>query len=404
MTKRLLNSLQDRQGCLSHCFLIGLWVMASVATAASMDEARLALIPQRMNEFVAKGQIAGAVTLVEHQGKIVQLSATGFADVANKTAMRTDTIFEIMSMTKPFTGAAIMMLVEEGRLAISDPVETILPEFRGLQLLENGKLRPPLRKITIHDLMTHTSGLPEFGPPALANIYTLMNRSLAEVTLLNSQLNLKFEPGTQWQYSNTGLAALGRIVEVVGGQPYEQFLAKRIFEPLGMKDSFFFPKPEHYARIARVYSPMNGKLVDLGDGVFRKGAKYAMPEGGMYSTAGDLVVFYRMMLNHGAHKGKQLLSKASVETMAGLHTGSIDPAGHGPGMGYGLTWTVAKDARATNTLQAVGAYGHGGAYGTDAFLDPGKDLIGILLIQRFPLTSLAEQKMFREIAASAVKE
>ena len=375
-----------------------------LANAASIDEARLALIPQRMNEFVARGQIAGAVTLVEHQGKIVHLAATGFADTTNKSPMQPGTIFEIMSMTKPFTGVAIMMLAEEGRLSVSDVVEKYLPEFRGQMLLDNGKLRPPARKITIHDLMTHTSGMPEYGPPALANIYTLMDRPLSEVTLLNSQLPLKFEPGTQWQYSNTGLAALGRIIEVLSDQPFEQFLAKRIFEPLGMKDSFFFPKPEQYARISRVYSAANGKLFDLGDGIFRKGAKYSMPEGGMYSTATDLVAFYRMMLNNGTYKGKQLLSKASIQTMTRLHTAGIEPAGHSVGMGYGLTWTVSKDARATTTLQDLGTFGHGGAYGTDAFLDPQKDMIGIFLIQRFPNAGGAEQKTFREIAASAVRD
>ena len=380
-----------------------LLLLTGLAQAAGIDQPHLAQITERMNAFVASGSIAGAVTLVEHQGKIVHLAATGYADLASKTKMDTGTIFEIMSMTKPFTGVAIMMLAEEGRLSISDPLEKHLPEFRGIQLEENGRLKAPTRKITLHDLMTHTSGLPEYGPPALADIYTKFNHTLAEVTLLNSQLTLKFEPGAKWQYSNPGLAALGRVIEVISGQPYEQFLAQRIFAPLGMKDSFFFPKPEQYPRIAHVYGTAGGKLTGYGDAIYRKGGKYAMPEGGMYSTATDLAAFYRMVLNGGVYNGKRLLSKASVDTMTKLHTGAIDPAGHSPGMGYGLTWTVGKDARSTTALLDQATFGHGGAFGTDAFVDPKKDLIGILLIQRVPGAG-SEQRVFREIAASAVRE
>ena len=373
------------------------------AGAAEMDQARLSLITARMNEFVAKGQIPGAVTLVEHKGKIVHLAATGYADIAGKAKMETGTIFEIMSMTKPFTGVAIMMLAEEGKLAISDPVEQHLPEFRGLMLEVNGALRPPARKITIRDLMTHTSGLPEYGPSALADLYTRFQYTLAEVTLLNSQLRLKFEPGLQWQYSNPGLASLGRIIEVTAGMPYEVFLAKRIFEPLGMKDSFLFPRTEHHARIARTYNLADGKLTDYGDMIYRKGAKYSMPEGGMYSTASDLVAFYRMMLDGGERNGVRLLSKASVHAMTELHTGGIDPAGHSPGMGYGLTWTVARDARSTTALANLGTFGHGGAFGTDAFVDPKRDLIGVFLIQRVPGAG-SERSVFRELAESAIRE
>ena len=170
-----------------------------------------------------------------------------------------------------------------------------------------------------------------------------------------------------------------------------------------MKDSFFFPKPEHYSRIAHVYGAVAGKLNDYGDAIYRKGSLYAMPEGGMYSTATDLVAFYRMMLNGGIYNGKRLISKASVATMTKLHTGEIDPAGHSAGMGYGLTWTVGKDVRSTTALLDQATYGHGGAFGTDAFADPKKDLIGILLIQRIPGGG-SEQRVFREMAASAVRE
>ena len=385
--------------------LLALILFAACLSAAEIDAKRLALITERMQGFVSKGEISGAVTLVEHKGKVVHLSAVGMSNLKTKEPMATDTIFEVMSMTKPFTGVAIMMLVEEGRVTISDPVEKYLPEFRGQLLQAGATLGPPSRKITIHDLMTHTSGMPEYGPEPLKNIYYTMDIPLEKAVLYYSQMPLLFEPGTKWQYSNTGLASLGRIVEVVSGMPYEKFVEERIFKPLGMKDSFFFPTPDRYARIAHVYGPgAAGSQTDLGDGIYRKGAKYSMPEGGMYSTASDLVRFYRMMLNGGTFNGKRLISKVAVDTMTELHTAAIDPSGHGPGMGYGLTWAIAKDARATTNLQSLGTFGHGGAFGTDAFLDPKRDLIGILLIQRFPNASGAETRILRSLATAAITE
>ena len=208
-------------------------LLASVS-AADIDSKRLALISERMQSFVDKSEIAGAVTLVEHKGKVAHLSAVGFSDLKAKVPMANDTIFEIMSMTKPVTGVAIMMLVEEGRVVISDPVEKYLPEFRGQMLQVGNTLRPPARKITIHDLMTHTSGMPEYGPEPLKNIYFSMDIPLEKAVLYYSQMALLFEPGTKWQYSNTGLASLGRIVEVGSGMPYEKFQDERIFKPLGM--------------------------------------------------------------------------------------------------------------------------------------------------------------------------
>lgn len=272
-----------------------------IPAARAADPARLALIRTRMEEAVSRGAIPGAVTLVAQEGKVLHHEAVGYLDFAKTKPMAKDSIFQIMSMTKPVTGTAILMLAEEGRLALTDPVEKHLPEFRGLQVIATRgadgsvTLKKPTRLITIRDLLTHTSGLPEYGPARMGGVgfYSRMNLTLAEAVLLYSQLNLIFEPGAKWQYSNPGIAALGRIVEVLSDQSFEDFLAVRIFSPLGLKDTFLFPPADKHARIADVLmAPPNTKPTGAGDRVFRKDAKYSMPEGGLYSTSADLLAFY----------------------------------------------------------------------------------------------------------------
>ncbi|MGQ9916671.1 MAG: serine hydrolase domain-containing protein [Bryobacteraceae bacterium] len=358
---------------------------------AGMDAAQLARIAPVMREFVERGQMSGSVTLVMRHGVPAHFEAAGWQDVEAKRPMQKDTIFQIMSMTKPFTGAAILMLAEEGKLRLHDRVEDHLPEFRGQMVIvseENGvrTLRKPSRPITIRDLMTHTSGL---GPaaPGIGDIMVRMDRTLAEACLIYSQQPLLFEPGTRWMYSNTGLAVLGRIVEVRSGMSFEKFLETRIFQPLEMKDSHVFLPAEKRPRLAPVYTVKDGKLVKAGADIlggdplkFREGAKYSGPEHSLYSTAWDLAQFYQMMLNGGILDGKRLLSPASVQMMTRLHTGEL-AAGHNPGTGFGLTWEVTKDPAGTLTGQSIGTFGHGGAFGTYGWVDPDKKLVGVFLIQ-----------------------
>ncbi len=356
-----------------------------------MDAAQLARIAPVLKEFVERGQMSGAVTLVMRQGALAHFEAVGWQDVEAKKPMQKDTIFQIMSMTKPFTGAAIMMLAEEGKLRLHDRVEDHLPEFRGQMVVvseENGvrTLRRPARPITIRDLMTHTSGL---GPaaPGIADIMVRMDRTLAEACLIYSQQPLLFEPGTRWMYSNTGIAVLGRIVEVRSGMSFEKFLETRIFQPLGMTDSHVFLPPEKRGRLAPVYTVKDGRLVKAGADIlggdplkFREGARYSGPEHSLYSTAWDLAQFYQMMLNGGQYNGRRLLSPASVQAMTQLHTGDL-AAGHNPGTGFGLTWEITKAPEGTLTGQSIGTFGHGGAFGTYGWVDPQKKLVGVYLMQ-----------------------
>ncbi len=379
-----------------------LLTLSTAAFAAGLDPERLARIPVRMKAFVDKGTVSGVVTLLARHGKIDHHEAVGMQDIEARKPMRADTIFQIMSMTKPVTGVAIMILAEEGRLALSDPVERHLPEFRGQWMIDardgdkSLSLKRPARPITIRDLMTHTSGMPATNPIADAQRYTL-----AEAIPMYSQRPLEFEPGTKWLYSNAGIDTLGRIVEVLSDKPFEKFVEERIFTPLGMKDSHFAPPADKHARVALVYRPDAGKLVKSDVDMYRKGFRGPIPSGGMYSTASDMAAFYQMMLNGGTYQGKKILSRPAVDVMTVNHTGTIT-AGHGPGLSFGLTWNVVRDPMSTLTFLSEGTFMHGGAFGTHGWVDRKKDIVGVFMIQRTGGGGAGERDAFLSMANTAV--
>src|ERR1700690_580929 len=283
--------------------------VGSDPTKAGMDPQAVVAITARMQTYVNEGYIPGVVTLVQRKGIVAHSSAVGWQDVEARTSMRTDSIFQIMSMSKPIAGVAAMMMVEEGKIRLNDPVEKYLPEFRGQWMIDSRSedrrvLKRPSRPITIRDLMTHTSGMISDPPPGIAEVEIKMDRTLAEAVAIYAQQPLEFEPGTKWLYSSPGIAVLGRIVEVTSGIPYEEFVRKRIFQPLGMKDSYIFLPAEKQSRLAAVYTLKDGKMIKAGNELlagdplnYRHGAKYSGPELAVYSTAQDLAAFYQMMLN-----------------------------------------------------------------------------------------------------------
>mgnify|MGYP000981528193 CR=1 FL=1 len=387
--------------------------------ADGIDAARLAAIKTYMQQAVDNKQMAGAVTMIVHRGKVAHLEATGFANLENKTPMRTDTIFQIMSMTKPITGIAIMMLMEEGKLSITDPVERHLPEFRNQWMVEStdGKshmvLKRPSRPITILDLMTHTSGMSNDMPEGMRDFLMKADRPLNEAVAAYAQVPLQFEPGTRWMYSNMGIDTLGRIIEVCSDRSYEDFLAERLFQPLGMKDTFFYPMKESAAkreRIAMVYRRTEDGLVRSGaqtlggdPAKYREQARYPGPSFGLFSTAEDIATLAQMMLNGGTFNGKRYLSPATVDLMTTVQNAHLEPSSHSPGQGYGLTWTVVKDGRLSVTHRPVGTFGHGGAFGTDYWIDKKNQLVGVFMtaVQN---SKRYEEKAMSQIAVSALKE
>jgi CubicO group peptidase (beta-lactamase class C family) len=350
-----------------------------------MDPIRLARIPAKMKTYVDEGTAAGFVTIVARHGHVASLEAIGYQDREAKTPMRTDTIFRIASMTKSFTVAGVMILVDEGRLGLLDPVEQFLPEFRGIKVNPCGESQvsqgcDPVnatRPITVLDLMTHTSGLPGQGAPGSEPF-----KSLAERVSVGAHILLLAQPGTKWIYSQIGYAALGRLIEVCSGESYEGFLAERLFQPLAMKDTYFFLPPEKQSRLAVLYSlDATGKLVRASRPP-EPVVKIPSPEGGALTTASDMARFYQMLMNKGSLNGKRILSAAAVEAMTTNQTGDLKNVEFSPGLGMGLSFGVVKDVVGTFRYQSIGTFSKGGAFRTYGWGDPAKDMFGIILYQR----------------------
>src|SRR5205823_3264672 len=271
-----------------------------------------------------------------------------------------DTLFRIASMTKPVTAIGIMILVEEGKLKVEDPVEKYLPEFRGQMLVaERGRetitLKKPSRPITLRDLLTHTSGLPSGMPPGLSDLYIKRSHTLAEGIMAFSQRPLDFEPGSKWAYCNPGIDTLGRIIEVASHQFYEDFLRTRIFAPLGMTETTFYPNAAQLERAAVTYGKANGKLLATPNTIIGSpvGARYAVPAGGLYSTGADLARLYQMMLNRGTLGSARILSPEAVATMTKLQTGDLK-CGFVDGMGFGYGWAVVREPKGVTGMLSRG--------------------------------------------------
>lgn len=346
-----------------------------IAALTAADVETLSRIKPRMQAHVDHGVINGTVTMLVEKGQTVHIEATGWADKENKKPMRKDSIFQIMSMTKPITGTAIMMMVEAGKLNLNDRVAKYLPEFKD---------KP---NVLVRQLMTHTSGMASNPPGANMEWLYSMKISLEDAVKFYATVPLLQDPGTKWVYSNMGLATLGRLIEVTSGMKYDEFIAQRLLQPLGMKDSFYFPPADKKNRIVVNYCSKEGALSPCphttlgGDSRdLRAGATYPAPEFGLYSTAEDLSHFYLMMMNGGTLGGKRYISKASVEAMTMVQTGDLK-AGHNPGTAFGLTWEVAKDPVAAGMLWSIGTFGHGGAFGTHGWIDPAKKLVGVFMVQ-----------------------
>jgi len=352
--------------------------------AAGMNAQGLAAIPIRMKEYVDSNQTAGTVAIVARHGKVASFEATGYQDLESKKPMRKDAMFRIASLTKPITCAGIMVLVDEGRISVIDPVEKFLPEYKSIKVRACSGLSAygctgvaPARAINIEDLMTHTSGLE-------GNLNTqggTQPATLADLAALGAKTQLLFDPGTHWNYSNIGYTALGRIIEVVSKQPYDVFLEQHIFAPLGMKDTSFFPPDEKLARLATLYTLTDGGLKRSANqfGTHQR-PKIPAPAGGIVSTAEDIFRFNMMMRNKGTLDGKRVLSSAAATLMTTSHTGDIK-AGWVPGVGHGYGYEVVRNPEGMFRYNSIGSYVKGGAFRTYEWVDPEKDLVGVFMMQ-----------------------
>ena len=401
-------------GFAGRCSTVLFLLLAGLCCSSVRAGDAQAKLPTVMQKFVDAGQISGAVTVVGRRDGIACCQAVGLRDIAAGDPMRPDTLFRIASMTKPITSLGLMLLLEEGKLAVDDPVEKHLPEFRGQWLVSERtgaslKLKRPARKITLRDLLTHTSGLPGRPPEGLADLYLARQRTLCEAILVQSQQPLEFEPGSKWAYCNLGIDTLGRVIEVVAGEPYERFLQRRIFQPLDMRDTTFFPTAAQLRRTATLYEIRNGKLAPSEKCILgpTPAARYPIPAGGLFSTGPDLAKLYQTLLCGGrcGHQ-QQLVAAETIALMTRVHTGELK-TGFVPGMGFGLGVGVVRAPEGVTAMLSPGTFGHGGAFGTQGWIDPQQDLFVVMLIQRTGLPNGDASEMrgaFQTAAVAAVKE
>ena len=404
---------------------VGQGVRSVAPNGTGLSSERLDRIGAVMNEHVAKGHIAGAIGLIARRGKIGYFETYGFQDKEAGVAMRKDTIFRMYSMTKPITGVAVMILYEEGRFYLTDPVSKYLPELSNMQVAvvetdpKTGKKTrysvPAQREITILDLLRHTSGIDYAGPEDVdgKRIYERLgtnsvDQTIGEMVKKIGQAPLVHQPATMWEYG-LSMDVLARLVEVVSGQPYDKFLEQRIFKPLGMVDTGYTVPPEKANRFSKLYAPADGWTIKPNTSPAQSSyLKPAVNFGGgsqSVSTAADYLRFCQMLLNGGELDGVRILSRKTVELMTSDHLGDMPRASLLPtGYGFGFTMAVSHGAGKTGVIGSEGEYFWGGAAGTRFWIDPKEQMIGIFMIQILPHTNLTYGSQFRQLAYQAISD
>ena len=374
-----------------------------------LSSERLRRVVDLMQRHINGGTFSGAVTLVARHGRVVHHEALGLMDLEAKKPMQKDAIFRIMSMTKPVVGVSILMMVEEGKVRLTDPVSRFIPELQGLQVVvpnTDGIVTPspfgattaplptrtvPLqREVTVRDLLTHTSGLASGGASnaQTREVAPKAGETLAQVLPRLKNVPLDFQPGSRWAYSGQyGFDVLARIVEVASGLSFDRFTKQRIFDPLGMRDTSFYPA-EGNPRVVTLYRRVDGALRREPNPGFMNGA-YFSGGGGLFSTAEDYLQFASMLLNGGQLEGKRLLGSRTVELMTTVFAPDALP-GRVAGEGFGLSVRVVDDPASRNTYLSKGSFGWSGALNTHFFIDPKENIIGMFMTQIANLESRGE--------------
>ncbi len=371
-----------------------------------MNSERLAAVTGHMQQLVDDGRLAGTVTIGTRHGKIVHYEAVGFQDLASRKKLAKDAIFRIYSMTKPVTGVALMMLYDEGKFSLSDPLAKYIPEFDNLSVYtgldDDGNMLtdPAERAVTIRHLLTHTAGLaygtmmgthPVDVAYSEANIFD-PDSNLQTFVEKITQIPLKFQPGTVFNYS-AAVEVQGHLVEVLSGQRFGDFLQSRLFEPLGMVDTAFYVPPAKLARLAEVYHYDGSDALiaqELFGGAIRFTEDQRLQAGGwgLVSTAMDYLRFSQMLLNGGELDGVRILSPATVKLMRTNHlpkgvTEMSSALGGQPGSSFGLDFAIIEDPVENGTAYSKGEYYWGGAAGTWFWIDPVEDLVFVGMVQQF---------------------
>ena len=409
--KRTIDTLMRSQlkNRSSHLRLLSAWLVvggfAGVIVAGSLptgrpedakfSSQRLSAIHETIQRHIDAGDITGAVTMVASRGRIVHFEAHGLMDLASKRPMAKDSMFRIMSMTKPVTAVAVMMMEQQGRLHVTDPVSKYIPEFKQMKVstapreATNGLAsRPPAadgpsvpanREITIADLLTHTSGMSGFVPQREPDdtLATLMPRYAG--------LQLLFQPGTEWSYSAiAGPDVLARIVEIVSGQNYEQYLRARLFDPLGMKDTSHFPTDAQRPRVVTLYQKTPNGFVPTENPDSFSSKTYFSGSAGLVTTAEDYMQFAQMLCNGGELNGKRFLKSETVRRIGTNYVGDMFNGKINfpkTGFGFGYLNAIVEDHQAAGWALPDGSFGWFGAYGSQVWINPKEQLVTLLMIQ-----------------------
>jgi CubicO group peptidase (beta-lactamase class C family) len=379
-----------------------------------------------LQKLVDDRLVPGAVLLVADRDRVLEVCVAGEADMLAHQPMPENAVFWTASMSKSLTGAALMMLVDDGKVSLDDPVEKYLPEFVGQQVAaSDGSLHPPKHPITVREIMCHTSGL------VLASDKSLKRtQSLKENVAEYAKHPLRQEPGTKYEYNNCGVNTGGRIIEVVSGMAYADFMQQRLFDPLGMKDTTFWPNAEQAARLARTARrnadmpdpqvleqirqdrdvprrviekwsegvPVAAAITaDMGAGMaFNYAKRYGEPAGGYFSTARDIGALCQMLLNRGVYQRQRLLSENAVRALSAIQTGDVPVT---PQEGYGVGFAVKiRD----NEGPSIGSFGHRGARRPVMWIDPANGLAIVLLVERFDMSGEEQQRMYKSVMKAAI--
>lgn len=376
-----------------------------------MSSERLERIKPAMQKYIDQNLVAGTVTIVARNGKVVHFASQGYSDAENKVPMRKDSLFRIASMTKPITSIALMMLWEEGKFQLSDPVEKFLPEFKNQKVNSNsdasnktGDLVAVKRPATIRDMLTHTAGLANSyrGNITYVDEFTAVRADDTTETLIKriAAMPLNYQPGEAWQYS-AATDVVGRLVEVISGQTLDEFFKKRIFIPLDMKDTHFYLDNTLNGRLTAQYTPGENNKIKLQDPGSDKSRwitgnkKVFRGAGGLVSTAHDYIRFQQMVANGGELDGVRLLSPTTVSLMTENHTGNLPLWLPGPGTGFGLGYAVITDRGAAATPLSLGSAYWGGAYCTLSWFDRKEGVVAAVFTQVRPYNHINIRQDFQ---------
>jgi len=379
---------------------------------------RLERISPVMQKYIDQDLTPGVLTAIMRNGKIVYLETQGFMDVREKKPLQADAIFRIASMTKPIASVALMILWEEGHFQLNDPVSKFIPAFSETKVSttsdasgKTGDLVAPKRAITIRDMLTHTAGL---SNSYIGNkdayrraMYQPRPKSNSEQINRLAKLALNYHPGEEWQYS-AATSVVGHLVEVISGKSLDIFLKERIFNPLDMPDTHFYLGNTKGGRLTAQYSPGKDKKIILQDPGSEKSRWITAPRnifsgsGGLVSTARDYLRFQQMMLNKGQLNGVRILAPSTVSLMLENHTGDLPIWLTGPGTGFGLGYGVIVDRGKSSSPLSEGSAYWGGAYCTISWIDPEKDLVGLMMTQVKPYTHINIRRDFQVMTYQAI--